>query len=367
MALISVVIPAYNAEKTIRQTIKSVLRQTFSDFEVIVVNDGSQDATLKIVSSIKDSRIKVFSYANAGVSISRNRGINLATGEFIAFLDADDLWSFDKLEAQLKALRANHQAAVAYSWTDYIDESGKFLHAGDHITVNGDVYEKLLLKNFIDCGSNPLIRREALLEVGKFDESLTCAEDWDLWLRLAVRYHFVAVPRPQVLYRICNHSASANIYQMEVQGLKFIEKAFSQAPETLQHLKKRSISNFYHYLTMRVLECPLTRMVGLTAARCFWHAIISDTSLFSRRSRLMSVIFLKIVAAILLPDGQAQAFLKIAKIVLRKLKGFSKVAVSIVNIFHDSLATRRISRLRKQEKQEEQEKSGKVNLLAGRK
>jgi glycosyltransferase involved in cell wall biosynthesis len=107
MPLISVVIPVYNGEKTIQETIKSVLNQTFQSLELIIVNDGSNDETLKVISIIKDPRIKVFSYPNAGLSASRNRGLAHATGEYISFIDADDLWTPDKLEAQLKVLQEN--------------------------------------------------------------------------------------------------------------------------------------------------------------------------------------------------------------------------------------------------------------------
>lgn len=113
MPTISVIIPVYNGQKTIKETIQSVLNQTFADWELIIVNDGSQDATLEIINSINDYRIKVFSYSNAGVSSSRNRGIDQAQGEFISFLDADDLWTPDKLKEQLKALQENPQAALA--------------------------------------------------------------------------------------------------------------------------------------------------------------------------------------------------------------------------------------------------------------
>ena len=97
MCIISVIIPAYNAEKTIRETIESVIKQTFSDWELIVVNDGSQDRTVEVVSQIKDPRIKLFSIPHAGVSASRNRGFDNSVGQFIAFLDADDLWKPEKL------------------------------------------------------------------------------------------------------------------------------------------------------------------------------------------------------------------------------------------------------------------------------
>src|ERR687886_1714098 len=223
MPLISVIIPVYNGGNTIRTTIESVLNQTFTNLELIVVNDGSQDSTLAVLNEIQDSRLKVFSFPNAGVSTSRNRGLAQAKGEFISFLDADDLWTPDKLEAQLKALQENPQAAVAYSWSDWIDESGQFLRAGGHITVNGNAYEKLLLRDFVESGSNPLIRKQALEEVGTFDESIAFAEDWDLWLRLAARSAFGAVPSPPVLYRISPNSASFNVWKMEAGSLKVIE------------------------------------------------------------------------------------------------------------------------------------------------
>ena len=200
MPLISVVIPVYNGEKTIAETIESVLNQSFSNFEIVVINDGSQDSTLDVIASIQDPRLKIFSHPNAGLSASRNRGISQSSGEFIAFLDADDLWTPDKLEAQLTALQENPNAAVAYSWTDFIDETGQFLADGSHRTANGDVYADLLLFNVLQNGSNPLIRMQALINIGNFDESLPSAEDWDMYLRLAARYHFICVSFPQILY-----------------------------------------------------------------------------------------------------------------------------------------------------------------------
>ncbi len=283
MPLISVIIPAYNAEKTIRETIESVLNQTFQDFEIIVINDGSQDATLEIISSIKDPRLKVFSYPNAKQAASRNKGFAHSIGEFIAFLDADDLWTANKLEAQLKALQDNPQAAVVYSWSHCIDESGQFLREASHSTTNGDVYAKLLLCDFLDNGSNPLIRRQALIEVGGFDESLPPAEDWDMWLRLAARYHFVALPYPQILYRQSANSQSANLLRMASACVRVIEHNFNQAPASLQHLKMHSFANLYKYLIFRCFEQFPTRSRALVAAKFLWGAVSNDPSLLQRR------------------------------------------------------------------------------------
>jgi glycosyltransferase involved in cell wall biosynthesis len=312
MPLISVIIPVYNGEETIKKTIESVLNQTFNDFEIIIIDDGSQDSTLAVIDNIQDSRKKVFSYPNAGVSESRNRGLKLATGEYIAFLDADDLWTPDKLEAQLKALQENPKAAVAYSWSDWIDESGQFLRSGGHITVNGNAYEKLLLRDFIESGSNPLIRRQALDEVGGFEFSVTHAEDWDMWLRLAARYEFVAVPSPQILYRVSSNSASCDIWKMEAGSLRTIEQAFAQAPESLQHLKREVLGNRYKYLTFKALEGPPERRRGLAAIRFFWQAVRNDPAWLGR-TQLMLIVLFKIAITTLLPPQQAQTLLTLAK------------------------------------------------------
>jgi len=317
MPLISVIIPAYNAEKTIQQTIESVLNQTLSDFEILVINDGSTDRTLEIVSQIDDARLRVFSYANAGVAPTRNRGLTQATGEYISFLDADDLWTPDKLEAQLKALQENPQAAVAYSWTDWIDESGQFLRPGGHITETGQVYEKLLVRDFIESGSNPLIRAEAFQTVGNFDESLAFGEDWDMWLRLAVRYEFITVPSAQILYRISPNSASFNVLKMEAGSWRVLEKAWAQTPPSAPHLKRKILANRYQYLTLKALEGNLERRQGLVAVRFLWQAILNDPT-WLRRGKLMAIILFKIGLATLLSPQQAQRIRTSLKKLLRK-------------------------------------------------
>jgi len=299
--IISVILPVYNGEKTIKETVRSVLSQTFSEFELIIINDGSADSTVDIVSSIEDERIKVFSYPNAGQPASRNRGIAQAQGDYIAFIDADDLWTADKLEAQYKALQDNPQAALAYSWTDWIDESGELLKRGSYITESGDVLSKLLLNDFVANGSNPLIRRQALLDVGGFDESLSNAHDWEMWLRLAMRYPFVAVPSPQVLYRKSTSSMSANIWGMERSSIQVIEKALNQAPASLQNLKPGILGNRYKYLTYRALEWPLERKKGFAALKFLSTAIRYDPSLLLR-FKLIVIVLTKIGMAILVPS-----------------------------------------------------------------
>ena len=312
MPLISVVIPAYNAQKTITQTIESVLNQTFSDFELIVINDGSQDSTLDIVSSISDSRVQVFSYPNSGPQKSRNRGIEHSSGEYISFLDADDLWTPDKLEAQLKALQENPQAGVAYSWTDYIDESGKLLPQRIYGNFTGDVYVKLLLADFVGNGSNPLIRKQALVEVGGFDELLVAGQDWDMWVRLASKYPFVAVPSVHILYRVSGGSWSTNLARREAGFKRVIEKAIAQTPERLQPIKKDIISNRYKCLTFDALQGYPGRQQGLIGAKFLWVAVRNDLSLL-QKAVIWHVLF-KSAIAVLLPPQTAHNLFKRNKV-----------------------------------------------------
>ncbi len=275
MPTISVIIPAYNSEKTIKATIESVIKQTFSDWELIIINDGSQDSTLDIALQVKDSRIKVFSFDNAGLSASRNRGLKRAVGEFVSFLDADDIWTSDKLAIQLKALQENPQAAVAYSWTDYIDENGKFAFSGSYINVNGDVYEHLLMSDFLENGSNPLIRKEAFTALDGFDETLRAAEDWDMWLRLANKFDFVCVPSVQILYRVTANSVSSNVINQEKFCLEVLRRGYQERPPSLKYSWNISLAKLYRYLTCKALQKPFTRQKGLASAKflCnyFWN------------------------------------------------------------------------------------------------
>lgn len=307
MALISVVVPVYNGELTVEETVRSVLNQTFSDFELIVINDGSTDSTPDILSKIQDPRLKVFSYSNAGLSASRNRGIKLASGELISFIDADDLWTPTKLESQLNALLANPRSAISYSWTNCIDASGNLLDFGIHVTADGDVFSKLLKFFFLGSGSNALIRKQVFDEVGYFDETLTSAEDWDMFLRIASQYDFSAVPEPQILYRISDNSMSRNVIRQERESLKVIERAYSREPgKSISHLKKYTYANLFIYLASHALRGAPDRENGKIAARFLWISIKNNPSIIKQLKYVLTLIF-KILTVMILPPQQARA------------------------------------------------------------
>jgi glycosyltransferase involved in cell wall biosynthesis len=302
MSEISIIIPAYNAQKTIQKTIESVLNQTVQDFEIIVVNDGSTDSTLDAVSQIHDPRIQVFSYPNSGAANTRNQGFEHSSGKYIAFLDADDLWANNKLELQLKALQNNPESAVAYSWTDYIDESGEFLRPGTHVTKNGNVYPALLVQNFLESGSNPLIRREAFAEVGGFDPSLLGGQDTDLYIRLAARYPFIGVPVVQIFYRLSADSITSQVIRHEKQCVAVIEKAFLQAPSSLQYLKPQSLMGLYKYLIFRSFQGYPSPENGRAAIQFLYHYIQYDPAPL-KQWRYILVIFCKSSMIALFPPS----------------------------------------------------------------
>ncbi|MBD2730343.1 glycosyltransferase [Nostoc sp. FACHB-892] len=249
MPKISVIIPAYNAEKTIKETIESVQQQTFTDFELIVINDGSQDKTLEILHTIKDERLQIFSYENGGLPEARNRGIKRASGEFVSFLDADDLWTPDKLELQLVALQQNPDAGVAYSWNLCMFEKEgtlSFVNAASP-PFEGNVYPNLLLENFVGNGSNILLRRQVIESVGNFDRTLKSFEDWEFYLRVASVWNFVLIPQRQIIYRKVSSSMTSKVKVMEEQGLRLIEKVYRSVPPELQYLKNQTLANFYSF------------------------------------------------------------------------------------------------------------------------
>lgn len=264
--LVSVIIPTYNSAATILETINSVLTQTYSNLEAIVINDGSTDNTLKLLEIIKDSRLKILSFSNGGLSTARNRGIKHSQGEYIAFLDADDSWTSDKLELQVAALQKHPQAGLAYSWVYFQYPTEKDSYADTSCFFTGNVYSDLLLKNFLYNGSNALVRKKVIDDIGLFDSQLKAVEDWDFYLRIAAKYDFVLVPQVQINYRQSVSSMTGNINLMEHYLKTVIERAFVVAPQELQHLKNQSFGWTHKYLAQQYIKYQIHNLKGLSLA-----------------------------------------------------------------------------------------------------
>jgi len=316
--LVSVIIPAYNAANTIGETIASVQAQTLRDWEIILIDDGSTDETAVVVEAIGDPRIQVYRYSNAGQGESRNRGACHATGEFFAFLDADDLWLPDKLERMVKAIGEHPQAAVAYSWIDHIDQNGHFLTRASDYTRQGYVYDKLLLSDFIAGGSNLMLWRGAFGMVGGFNPDLPPAEDRDMWLRLAEKFHFVAIEAPLLRYRQVPQSQSANVTRMERSQRRVIEAAFDRAPnnfpftelpELLPYYKRQVLANTYKYLTFKQLDAPVTQASARIALRLFRMVLDHEPTLVQQHRYFVIKLWLRIwLATVLSPPAIAWVF-----------------------------------------------------------
>lgn len=251
--LVSVVIPAYNAEESIDETLRSVRAQTHGNLEIIVVDDGSTDTTLALAQrhAASDPRIQVIHQSNGGVASARNAGWHQARSAFIAFVDADDLWAPTKIERQLRALQAaGPRAGLAYAWTVRIDANGVVGRSFGGTHHEGDVLSLILRSNFICCGSNVLVRREALIEVLGFSSRLRAAgfegcEDWLLTCRIAETYPFVNVPEFLVGYRDRPNSMSSHPQRMLRSHMlacrEFVARRPDQAGAAMDGLKNYCI------------------------------------------------------------------------------------------------------------------------------
>jgi glycosyltransferase involved in cell wall biosynthesis len=224
---VSVVIPAYQSGSRIGRTLAQLRKQTFSDFEVVVVNDGSTDDTARRVRQAMagDSRVRLVEQPNAGIAAARNKGIEECQGEIVAFLDDDDLWHPRKLELQLARLDAVRDAAVVTCFSALVDGKGQLLGWRFGGLAEGDVYREMLEWDMVSGGSVALVRRTALKETGGFDASLPDRADWDLWIRLARRHAFSCVPRILVGYTRRAGSVSRTYERMAEHGRRVLAKA----------------------------------------------------------------------------------------------------------------------------------------------
>lgn len=216
--LVSIIMPAYNVEKYIEASIKSVINQTYENWELIIIDDGSTDSTANIVKSIQknNNKIKYHFQQNGKQARARNNGISKAAGDILAFLDADDLWLPQKLEYSLSLFDLNKYDLLFtesyFSSDDYIDlELVNYQKLG---VLFGDYHGKVALQKFIESNRIPmltvLVKKDKVVSVGGFDESCVPAEDYDLWIRLLINgSSFIAIDKVLSIYRLQNNSSTA--------------------------------------------------------------------------------------------------------------------------------------------------------------
>lgn len=248
--LVSTIVPVFNRANLIGKTLDSILNQTYPQIEVIAVNDGSTDDSLAILESYAQrhpTRIRIINQQNTGQARARNNGIRQARGEFIAFLDSDDTWDKEKLALQIPLF--NGRVGLVYSAILEVDEN-------DTITelipcdpkVKGDIYALLLIANRMTGGS-VVVTRQAIDNVGMFDESFPAAENWDLWIRVAKEYHIDYVDKPLVRYLRHSGNMSADQRLMCAANTAILHKHLpnrTTLPRELHRTFDTAYANFYY-------------------------------------------------------------------------------------------------------------------------
>jgi len=254
MPRVSVIIPTYNYARFIEQAIESVLVQSYRDFEIIVVDDGSTDNTEEVVAKF-DNRVHYIRQANRGPNAARNTGIRAARGEFIAFLDADDLWLPEKLALQIELAAARPEAGLIYGGILLFDSATQAVigYAPLSRLHEGWVMRHLYMDQFV-TSPTPLIRREVFEQVGIFDERCMRSDDWDMWLRIAASYQFALVPKPLALYRVHKSIASSkSLEAYAAEMVAFFERMAREYPAALADLKQQRLGRFQGEIGRRYL------------------------------------------------------------------------------------------------------------------
>ncbi len=290
---IDVIIPVYNGIPYVQRTLMAVINQTLKPTQIIIVNDGSTDNTLfeleKIKSQHPEANINIISKPNGGHSSATNVGIRASTAEFIALVDADDLWHATKLEKQMKVFEASSDPKLGVVYNNYL-----FINANDvelpdfpcsklDPDFKGDVFKHLVVKGNYITGSNSavLVKRSVFLDHGFFDENLRCGEDWDMWLRIAQTYTYDY--SPEVLTYIRTHGNNLSNQNMlhcrsdiyiihkwrkqfiQIGGIPLIVEYISRT--TVKNLKTLATNKEFAYLLNQIQEITNFKMPRLIL---FW-------------------------------------------------------------------------------------------------
>lgn len=270
---ISVIIPAYNAAQTLGFAIDSVLTQTFDDLELLVIDDGSTDDTTDIVKSRGDNRLRYVRTSNQGVSAARNRGLDLSSGDLVAFLDADDAWRPLKLERQHLLLSGDRAVGLCFTSAAILDDQRR--RRGLDVAQEYDDYSRALLGgNIVTGGGSSVMARRSLIEqAGGFDQSLSQCADWDMWLRMSVVTKFRAIDDPLVLYRRAPDTMSSDPGLLEQDTFAMLGKFYaSPASADYEFLRRRVYAEQWMVCAGSHLHAGRMR----DALRCLTQGLRSD-------------------------------------------------------------------------------------------
>ncbi|NET06158.1 MAG: glycosyltransferase family 2 protein [Merismopedia sp. SIO2A8] len=283
MKKVSIIIPVYRAEQFIAATIQSVLEQTHQNFEVLIVDDGSPDRSIEICQQFKDSRIKILRQKNRGLSGARNTGIRHAQGEYLAFLDPDDLWLPEKLEKHVQHLNNSPDVGVSFSRSGFINEEGESLGIYQMPMLKNITPQYVICRNPIGNGSAGVFRKEVFeaikyqdnihgyVEDFYFDERFRVSQDVECWLRIVFQtsWQLEGIPEALTLYRVNSQGLSSS-WQKKLESVEMIlEKTHSYAPEFIDKWKKPVKAYYLRYVARRAVSAR----DGATAVQLFHRAI----------------------------------------------------------------------------------------------
>lgn len=246
---VSVIIPNYNYAKYIPRTLDSVLAQTYGPLEIIVVDDGSKDDSLAILAGY-GARVNVIRQQNKGVAQARNTGAAAAAGEYLAFLDADDIWLPEKITRQMAKFLSDKDIGLVHCAMHHINLQEEIVGENRNGQEGWLAEEFLRLKKgvVIGAGSTGVVTRAAFDAVGGFDTRLSTAADWEFCYRIAQRYKIGFVPEALALYRLHNSNMHANVGAMEHDMLIGFAKAFADTQAPVQKIRAECYGNFYMML-----------------------------------------------------------------------------------------------------------------------
>lgn len=255
---VSIVIPTYNRQRLVQETIDSVLRQSFSDWELLVIDDGSTDETATVLTERYGNSIRYVHQQNQGESAARNKGITLAQGKYVAFLDSDDLWLPNKLQRQVEVLDSQTEVGLVSTQAYWMSNEGLQLqrppHGHDRASATVSWADLVLGNAIAGGGSSAMVRRRCFELAGTFDASIRFGEEWDLWLRIARHWRVYQIPEPLCCYRINPGGARTwaprpdEVASLHLDHLDILKKAFADCPDVdsaCEDLQGQALSREY--------------------------------------------------------------------------------------------------------------------------
>jgi len=284
-AKVSIIIPAYNASQYLPQTLESVLQQTFTDFELLVIDDGSADDTENVVRRYaeRDSRVRLISQPNQGVAVARNTGIQESIGEFIAFLDSDDLWLPSKLAAHIQHLILDSSLGISFARVEFMNADGSLTGQCSNLRLENITAKHLYTENLICTPSNAAMRRAALEQAGGFDASLSGYADIELFLRISCYgWKVEGINQVLVYYRTNTGGLSAQLRKMEEEWYHFSRQVNSYAPTLVSQHYSHAKAILLRYLARRSLRLRLAPHIGIDFIK---RALLSDWKMLLKEPR----------------------------------------------------------------------------------